>query len=274
MNILKNNFDNTIRSKFGEALVTLEKAFEKFGIDYYLIGAFVREVWTDHIKTLPAMRTTRDIDFAIYINKHAEYDKLKLHLVEKAHFKEHKEPYRLLTPNNNIVDLIPFGGVEQNGKVLIKGHKVVELSVFGAKEVTEKAEVIDGNFKVITLPGLAVLKLISWHETDDRAKDLEDFYYILQNYAEIATDDLYLEENLHLLEKYNEVCFSGARLLGKEILKITLGSFELNNRVTQILVQLIKDYTHSDIDEMYLAEKSDIHFLRLKLVKELMVEWE
>ncbi len=92
MNTLKNNFDNTIRQKFGEALDVLEKTFQEFEIDYYLIGAFVREVWTDHIKTLPDKRATRDIDFAIYINEHEQYDKLKQHLIEKASFKEHKEP--------------------------------------------------------------------------------------------------------------------------------------------------------------------------------------
>ncbi|NBC83936.1 MAG: hypothetical protein GVY19_11245 [Bacteroidetes bacterium] len=274
MSTLKSNFDNTIRNKFGDALNNLETAFQDFDIDYYLIGAFVREVWTDHIKTLPDKWATRDIDFAIYINEHEQFDNLKLHLVKKYKFKEHKEPYRLLTPDNNIVDLIPFGGIEQNGEVLIKGHNVVALSVFGTQEVTEKAEVIVDNFKVITLPGLAVLKLISWHETDDRAKDIEDFYYILQNYADIATDDLYLEEHLHLLEEYDEVRFSGARLPGKEMLKIIKASSELKNRVTQILSQLIKNYIPEDIDVMYESEKSDIQFLRRKLVKELMVELE
>lgn len=274
MNTLKNNFDNTILQKFGKSLELLEKAFQDFDIDYYLIGAFVREVWTDHIKYLPDKRATRDLDFAIYINEHEQYDKLKLHLIEKDGFKEHIEPYRLLTPDNNIVDLIPFGGIEQNGEVLIKGHKVVELSVFGTKEVTDKAEVVRDNFKVITLPGLAVLKLISWHETDDRAKDLEDFYYILQNYADIATDNLYLEENLHLLEEYDEVRLSGARLLGKEMLMIIKDSPELKKRISQILSLLIKDHTPKDIDEMYDAEKNDTLLIRLKLVKELIIELE
>lgn len=274
MNTLKNNFDNTIRQKFGDALDVLEQAFQEFQIDYYLIGAFVREVWTDHIKTLPNKRATRDIDFAIYINEHEEYDRLKQQLVEKAGFKEHKEPYRLLTPDNNIVDLIPFGGIEQNGEVLIKGHKVVELSVFGTKEVTEKAKVIENNFKVITLSGLATLKLIAWYETDDRAKDLEDFFYILHNYSEIATDDLYLEENLHLLEEYDEVRFSGARLLGKEILKIVAETPDLKDRVVQILSNLIKDHAPKDIDEMYDSDKTDVQVLPLKMVKELMVELE
>ena len=250
----------------------LEKTFRELGIDYYLIGAFVREVWTDHIKSLPDMRVTRDLDFAICINDYRQYDQLKNHLVINAGFKEHQEPYRLLTPENDIVDLIPFGGIEQNGEVLIRGNKIVELSVFGTREVTGKAKVIDDHFKVITLPGLAVLKLNSWHESPGRAKDLEDFYYILQNYADIATDDLYLDENLHLLEEYDEVRFSGARLLGREMLKIMIDSPELKNRISRILLQLIKDHSPKDIDEMYDAEKTDILFSRRKLVKELVME--
>lgn len=161
MNTLKNNFDNTIKQKFGKSLEVLESAFQKFGIDYYLIGAFVREVWTDHIKTLPDMRATRDIDFAIYINEHEQYDALKKYLIEQEGFVEQKEPYRLFTPERNIVDLIPFGGIEQNGEVYLKGQKAVDISVFGIREVTEKARVIKGNFKVITLPGLAVMKQIN-----------------------------------------------------------------------------------------------------------------
>jgi len=272
MSTLKTNFDNTIRKKFGKTLKALENAFQEFEIDYYLIGAYVRDVWTDHIKILPDRRATRDIDFAIYINEYKQYENLKLYLIRAAGFKEHKEPYRLLSPDNNTIDLIPFGGVEQNGEVLIKGAKVVELSVFGTKEVTEKAKVIEGNFKVITLPGLAILKLITWHETDDRAKDLEDFFYILQNYADIATEDLYLEENLHLLDEYDEVRFSGARLLGREMLKITIEMPALKNKVHYILSLLVKDHNPKEIDEMYDADKQDLRFLKLKLVKELILE--
>ena len=161
INTLRNNFENIIKQKFGKSLKVLESAFQEFGIDYYLIGAFVRDVWTDHIKTLPDMRATRDIDFAIYINEHEQYETLKKHLIEQEGFIEQKEPYRLSTPERNIVDLIPFGGIEQNGEVYLKGQKAVAISVFGTKEVTEKAKVIEGNFKVITLPGLAVMKLIA-----------------------------------------------------------------------------------------------------------------
>jgi hypothetical protein len=44
MNTIKNNFDNTIRQKFGDALEVLEEAFQEFEIDNYLIDYFVRDV--------------------------------------------------------------------------------------------------------------------------------------------------------------------------------------------------------------------------------------
>ena len=53
MDILKQNFDNTVRQRFGQTIEALESAFKLYNLDYYLIGAFVREVWTDHVTGLP-----------------------------------------------------------------------------------------------------------------------------------------------------------------------------------------------------------------------------
>ncbi|MFN8209256.1 MAG: hypothetical protein U0T82_17905 [Bacteroidales bacterium] len=273
MSILKTNFDQTVRQKFGKSLDALEKAFNLFGIDYYLIGAFVREVWTDHIPNLPDKRMTRDLDFAIYIREHTQFEALKNHLVENEKFIEHDEPYRLLTPERNIIDLIPFGGIEENNEVLLKGHKVVQLSVFGTREVTSKALIIEGSFKVITLPGLVVMKLISGNENPGRGKDLEDFYYILLNYADIASDDLYLEQNLDLLETCSEVRFAGARLVAREMQPILNESQELRMMVLTILTKHLGGFSFDDIDGMYEEIKPpDRQILRLKSVRELLDE--
>lgn len=56
------------------------------------------------------------------------------------------------------------------------------------------------------------------------------------------------------------------------MLKIIKVSHELKKRISQILSQLINDHTPKDIDEMYDADKADIQILRLKLVKELIIE--
>jgi len=76
------------------------------------------------------------------------------------------------------------------------------------------------------------------------------------------------------LEEYDEVRFSGARLLGKEMLIIIKDSPELKKRISQILSILIEDHTPKDIDEMYDSDKTDIQFLWLKLVKELVREFD
>lgn len=214
MNILKENFNNTIRKRFGNSIEILESTFQKFKIDYYLIGTFVSEIWTGHITTLPNKRATWDIDFAIYINEYDQFESLKRHLVEKEGFIEHREPYRSITPNGNLIDLIPFGGIERNNEVYLAGHKPVEISVPGTKEVTARAKVIEGNFKVITLPGLTVLKIVAWHEsTGNRKKDLTDIHYLIENYADMVSDELYLDKNLDLLESSDDIRLTGAMML-------------------------------------------------------------
>ena len=274
MNILKDNFDNTIRQTFGETIDALERAFIRFGIDYYLIGAFVRDVWTNHISSIPELRGTLDIDFAVLINRHSDYQELIDYLVKKEGFTSHPEPYRLISNNKKIVDLLPFGGIEKDGEVLIKGRRPLYLSVLGTKEVADNSKVIEGNFRVITLPGLSILKLIAWSENPGRTKDLDDFYFIAKYYSEIAADDLYKPENLELVEQCIEFRFAGARLLGREMALITQKSQSLYNIIVDVLNRLLKGFTHLEIDEMYNANKYDEFNLRLKLCSELLSEYK
>lgn len=273
MSTLKDNFDNTIRNTFGETIDALERAFNSFGIDYYLIGAFVRDVWTNHINTIPELRATLDIDFAVLINRHSDYQELIDYLVKNEGFTSHPEPYRLISNNKKIVDLLPFGGIEKDSEVLIKGRKPVYLSVLGTKEVTETAQVIEGNFRVITLPGLSILKLVAWSENPGRVKDLEDFFFIAKFYSEIATDDLYKPENIELVEHCSEFSFAGARLLGREMALIAQKSPLLYNKIADTLGNQLKGFAHSEVDDMYEANKPDELSLKLKLVKELLEEY-
>lgn len=273
MSTLKDNFDNTIRNTFGETIDALERTFNSFGIDYYLIGAFVRDVWTNHINTIPELRATLDIDFAVLINRHSDYQELIDYLVKNEGFTSHPEPYRLISNSKKIVDLLPFGGIEKDNEVLIKGRKPIYLSVLGTKEVTETAQVIEGNFRVITLPGLSILKLVAWSENLGRVKDLEDFFFIAKFYSEIATEDLYKSDNIELVEHCSEFRFAGARLLGREMALIAQKSPLLYNKIADILGNQLKGFGHSEIDDMYEANKHDELSLKLKLVKELLEEY-
>jgi predicted nucleotidyltransferase len=148
-NIYKTNFEQ-VREAYKDIFDALERAFKKFGVDFYLIGAQSRDVWTNHLALVK--RTTRDIDYCVYMPDYDTWQNLTAYLINEEGFtRDGKEPYRFYY--GEIVDLIPFGGIEQNGEVVLN-NPTTELSVYGCREVTEEAVVIEGTFKVVTLPGM------------------------------------------------------------------------------------------------------------------------
>jgi predicted nucleotidyltransferase len=122
-NILKENFEKYLKARYGSTIDTLSRAFSKFGIDYFLIGALSRDLWVQHIEGLPPIRMTTDIDFAVLVNDRDQYHDIMQHLIDIENFVEDPEPYRLYSPNDIIVDLIPFGKIEKNHEVRIQGKK-------------------------------------------------------------------------------------------------------------------------------------------------------
>ncbi|MBX2951948.1 MAG: hypothetical protein KF870_05555 [Leadbetterella sp.] len=56
------------RPEISEMLSALERGFEKFDIDFYLVGVVARDVWMSGINRIAPRRTTGDIDFAVLIN--------------------------------------------------------------------------------------------------------------------------------------------------------------------------------------------------------------
>jgi len=272
MSFLKKNFERLKNEGLKETFEVLELAFKKYGIDYYLIGARARDLWTDHID-LSEKRTTEDVDFCIYINEHEQYKILVKELIETYGFKrDEEEPYRFYF--NGTIDLIPFGGIERNGEVLLE-NPPTELSVYGTKEAVAHAEIVEGEFKVVTLPGLCVLKLIAFQEKPDRrVKDLEDFYFLLENYGEIAGDQLFEgEEYEELIKDDFELSIASAKLLGRQIKTITSGNTELEGKISQILSTRLKGFSEKEIDSMYkVRENGDKVIERFKLIAELLKE--
>jgi predicted nucleotidyltransferase len=270
MSFLQKNFERLKSEGLKETFEILELLFKKYGIDYYLIGARARDLWTDHI-SLRGKRTTEDVDFCIYINEHEQYKMLVIDLVNNYGFtRDDNESYRFYF--NGTIDLIPFGGIEKDGEVLLD-NPPIELSVYGTMEAVANAEIVEGAFKVVTLPGLCVLKLIAFYEKPDhRAKDMEDFYFILENYGEIAGDQLFSGvEHEDLINDDFELPIASACLLGRQIKNITKGSPELLTKLNQILVSRLQGFSEQEINSMYQArENGDKLIERFKLVNEVI----
>lgn len=117
-----------------------EQVFKEFGVDFYLLGAVARDAW--FAKEEIRSRTTRDIDFALYVSGRKQYESLINKLIEYYGFSEIKEvPFRLQTPFGYTVDLIPFAEINtETGLSLNKDWDRLVL-VEGFKEIYRFATV-------------------------------------------------------------------------------------------------------------------------------------
>jgi predicted nucleotidyltransferase len=276
MDYLKINFEEVRNGAMKGTFESLERAFKKFKIDFYLIGAFARDMWLNHLDDLPIRRATLDIDFSIYINDHSQFDLLKSYLVTTENFTEDNEPYRLYSKDKFIVDLIPFGGIEKNDTVYLNGHPPMELSVFGNEQVMSHASVLrqdEGEFKICTLPGLCILKLIAGFERPERReKDLGDFFYILENYFEIAADTLFEGNFDDLIDEDFEPKIASAKMLGRQFMPILTGAIKVKSKIIQILTSLKEGFSDGEIEQMYNLDKRDIKIIRFMLIKSITDE--
>jgi predicted nucleotidyltransferase len=112
------------------------------------------------------------------------------------------------------------------------------MSVLGFNEAFTTAESLsieDVKFNVVNLSGFLVLKLIAW--SDRRAsKDIEDIYFILENYSD--DDRVFTELIDELSQGLLEYEQTSAFLLGRDIQKAF--SQATLNELKQILTQILQ----------------------------------
>lgn len=271
MSFLKENFEGLRNEGLKATFEALEAAFAAYDIDYYLIGARARDLWTNHLNL--SKRTTEDVDFCIYIHEYGQYRNLVEDLVNKHGFKrDETEPYRFHF--QGIIDLIPFGGIEKDGEVKME-NPPMELSVYGTKEAVANAEVIEGQFKVVTLPGLCILKLIAYYEKpDSRAKDIQDFYFLLKNYGEISGNLLFDNAQYDdLIGEDFELSIAAAKILGRQINALAQNNPELLAKLKQILKSRLQGFSNEEIETMYkVRESNDTQVEQFKLISEVLKE--
>jgi predicted nucleotidyltransferase len=240
----------------GEMLQALERGFSRFNIDFYLVGAVARDVWMRAINDITPKRTTGDIDFAVLINQKGKYEELKEYLVEKEGFRPyHQNTFVLLWRNGQEVDLMPFGSIEQNGKIRVEGTGLTTLHVAGFKEVYEaglpELELENSHkFKFCTVPGIVLLKLVAWHDRPEvRGSDIQDITDILLHYFEMFSEEIFDHHSDLFGESDDENFLTkvAAQSLGREVGRIVRRSTSLSERVMRILEENTKSAATSRI---------------------------
>lgn len=242
MSIYKLSFEQLRQSPaIADLLSALERGFNKFNIDFYLVGALARDAWMG-IHNMTARRSTSDIDFAILIPDTAVFSELKDYFTIQESFHAYSgNSFVLVWKNGMQVDLIPFGNIADNGIVKVIGTGFTSMAVDGFAEIHKQnlpeIELESGNkFKICTLPGIVLLKLIAWSDRPEmRQSDILDISDILNNYFDLQGEEIYENHSNLFEDETKELINISATALGINIGAIIKEDKLLTERIIKIL---------------------------------------
>jgi predicted nucleotidyltransferase len=246
MPIYKINFEQIRQdTRMDDLLQALERGFQKFGIDFYLVGAVSRDMWMAGVHGIRPRRTTGDVDFAVCIQDKGVYEALKDYLITQEGFSPNKEnAFVLIDKAGMEVDLLPFGAIEEEDRrVIVQGTGYTSIHVDGFKEVYDNSlpevEMGGHTFKFCSLPGIVLLKLIAWEDRPEaRVDDITDISDLLNHYFDMHADTIY-EEHADIFTDDNAAEATlpelAARVMGREIRAIAQRDEKLLARITNLL---------------------------------------
>lgn len=247
------NLSKIKEGELKEVFDVLELAFKQLDVDFYLIGALARDVWYSRGEITSNVRKTKDVDFAIMIGSESQYKSLRKYLILNHNYQDTKEnAFVLITPSMIQVDILPFGGIEIDDRVVIDGMGMTSINVNGFSEVfidgTEEVELSTGHvFKVATLASIILLKLISFDDRPEiRLKDARDIGNLLYHFFELENDLMYNQKHADIfqdqeaLEKMS-IQEIASEIAGRTIREIIITNPPLLNRITLILNKHLKE---------------------------------
>jgi len=212
-----------------ETLSIVKRAADSLRIPFFVVGASARDFILEHCYGIKPRRMTKDIDLGVEVADWEQFSQLKASLIVTGKFSsDEKEPQRFHC-GSVIVDIVPFGPIaDENKRISWPPEHEIFMSMLGFKEAYEYSITVklssdpEINIKLATLPGLALMKIISWREKYPvRKGDAEDLLLIMQKYEDAGNSDrLYREEQGLLQEENFDTRLASIRLLGRDMAKI------------------------------------------------------
>lgn len=207
-------------------------------IDFFGVGALARNIW--YVENDREPRGTKDVDFGVYIPNSEVYSALKEKLIADYNYvQSESNAFCLISPDGIPVDFLPFGEIENQGKVLIDGKGLTLIQLDGFKEVFDEGiravNIGSQTINICTIPSVVLLKLIAFDDRPEhRVKDPMDISSIITEFPHIESDLLW-EEYSYLYDKdisHEEV---GTIVLGSEVGKLICQNKKLLDRVLRIV---------------------------------------
>ena len=223
------NLSGKIEKPIVEALYLFKGIADSLGIAFFVVGAFARDLILKHGYRIEPRRKTGDIDLGVEVANWEQFEKLKESLIATSQFCLNPEKHRLRC-GTILIDILPFGPITDKDKKISwpPEHEII-MSMVGFEEAYEYSITFrlssdpELDIKLASLPGLAIMKLISWNEKyPNRKRDAEDLLFIMNKYEEAGNTERLYEEDLSLLQEENfDTKVAGTRLLGRDMAKIS-----------------------------------------------------
>ena len=208
-----------------DALYTLQKVAGSLGIPLFVVGASARDFILRHHYGIEPRRKTGDIDLGVEVASWEQFKTLFESLISTGQFSPTPEKQRLRC-GTILIDILPFGAISDKDKKISwpPEHEII-MSMVGFEEAYEHSITVrvssdpDLDIKLASLPGLAIMKLISWKEKyPDRKRDAEDLLLIMNKYEEAGNSERLYGEDLPLLQEEGfDTRLAGTRLLGRDM---------------------------------------------------------
>jgi len=214
-----------IDSQITKALATIQRAATKLGIHFFVIGAFARDLLLDHCYNIEPVRKTSDVDLGVKVSGWEDYERLIDCLNRQENCSRDVKNSQRIYVGSVPVDIVPFGQISDEQRNIFwppeQAHKMSVMGFYEAYESSINVMLCDSPelvIKIPTLPGLALLKIISWNEKyPERAKDALDLLLIMDNYGDTDVEDrLYATDSL-LNEEEFDFKNASIRLLGRDM---------------------------------------------------------
>lgn len=257
------NISKMKSSQLREVLPVVEECCRKLDIDFYIIGALAREIWFSGGGLLTG--GTRDIDLALFVSDENQFDQLKGLLIEDQGFHKAKEnAFVLFAPNGTQIDILPFGSLEVEDGVVVPSKGLTKIKVNGFKEVylksvTEVRVLEERTYKIATLSGIFLLKLVAFDDRpEQRAKDAGDCMTIIEHFFDLQSD-LIWENHNDLFDSDRSLQQIGSRVIGREMRRPLLENTQLMGRVIAILENHIRLREQSQFVQL-MAEMSEDNY--------------
>lgn len=233
------------------------------GIDYMLVGATARDILLTHVYGLATRRATYDVDFAVAVRDWDQFNVLRSRLIARGTFTSAgKAQQRLYYQVNSgdmeyPLDLVPFGAIAQGSSAIAwpPDMKIV-MNVAGYDDVLAAAELVnlapDFAGKIVSLAGLAILKLVAWSDLGRaNPNDAHDLIQLMNSYAVAGNFDRVYDEGVIEAGEYDPE-LAGVYLLGKDIRLISsadtceLLKLIITRDFARLAMEMVKQLRHFD----------------------------